>query len=150
MIAIRDIITDQNDQLDYPDRVIQIALGFNHLVTATVKQCFIHKLTSWNTPVTFDLKEGTISMIMLAERYVYRSHKELFYNSPFIGKMYFGYSFRCICIVERAGLSVYSYMGRLLASPRWGARPETLGRAGVSLGPDALAAIDQVDRKCKY
>ncbi|KAF9413201.1 hypothetical protein HW555_008481 [Spodoptera exigua] len=121
VIAIRDIMTDQNDQLDYPDRVIQIALGFNHLVTATVKQCFIHKLTSWNTPVTFDLKEGTISMILLAER--------------------------CLCIVERAGLSVYSYMGRLLASPRWGARPETLGRASVSLGPDALAAIDQGDRK---
>ncbi|CAH0700341.1 unnamed protein product [Spodoptera exigua] len=121
VIAIRDIMTDQNDQLDYPDRVIQIALGFNHLVTATVKQCFIHKLTSWNTPVTFDLKEGTISMILLAER--------------------------CLCIVERAGLSVYSYMGRLLASPRWGARPETLGRASVSLGPDALAAIDQADRK---
>ncbi|CAG9566558.1 unnamed protein product [Danaus chrysippus] len=120
VISIKDIITDQNDQLDYPDRVIQIALGFNHLVTATVKQCFIHKLTSWNTPVTFDLKEGTISMILLAER--------------------------CICVIERAGISVYSYMGRLLASPRC-SRPETLGRAAVSLGPDALALIDQSDRK---
>lgn len=40
-------------------------------------------------------------------------------------------------------------MGRLLASPRWGARPETLGRAAVSLGPDALAAIDQTDKKRK-
>lgn len=68
VIAIKDIITDQSDQLDYPDRVIQIALGFNHLVIATVKQCFIHKLSSWNTPVTFDLKEGTISMILLSER----------------------------------------------------------------------------------
>jgi hypothetical protein len=58
--------------------------------------------------------------------------------------------FRCICIVERAGLSVYSYMGRLLASPRLGARPETLGKAAVSLGPDALAAIDQTDRKSMY
>lgn len=73
MIAIKDIITDQSDQLDYPDRVIQMALGFNHLVIATVKQCFIHKLTSWNTPVTFDLKEGTISMILLAERLVLSS-----------------------------------------------------------------------------
>lgn len=49
--------------------------------------------------------------------------------------------------MERAGISVYSYMGRLLASPRWGARPETLGRAAVSLGPDTLAAVDQADRK---
>lgn len=40
-------------------------------------------------------------------------------------------------------------MGRLLASPRWGARPETLGRSGLSLGPDALAVIDQADRKRK-
>ncbi|CAG4943709.1 unnamed protein product [Colias eurytheme] len=120
VVAIKDIITDQSDQLDYPDRVIQIALGFNHLVIATVKQCFIHKLTSWNTPVTFDLKEGTINMILLAER--------------------------CICVIERAGVSIYSYMGRLLASPRI-PRPETLGRAMVSLGPDSLAVIDQADRK---
>lgn len=38
-------------------------------------------------------------------------------------------------------------MGRLLASPKWGARPETLGRAALSLGPDTLAAIDQADKK---
>ncbi|XP_045512277.1 intraflagellar transport protein 80 homolog isoform X1 [Pieris brassicae] len=120
MITIKNIITDQSDQLDYPDRVIQIALGFNHLVIATVKQCFIHKLTSWNTPVTFDLKEGSISMILLAER--------------------------CICVVERAGVSVYSYMGRLLASPRI-PRPETIGQATISLGPDTLAVIDHADRK---
>ncbi|KAG6457329.1 hypothetical protein O3G_MSEX010242 [Manduca sexta] len=124
VISIKDIVTEQSDKLDYPDRVIQIALGFNHLVIATVKQCFIHKLTSWNTPVTFDLKDGTISMILLSER--------------------------CLCVIERAGLSVYSYMGRLLASPRMGVRPETLGRAAVSLGPDALAVIDQGDRKCSY
>lgn len=52
-------------------------------------------------------------------------------------------------MVERAGVSIYSYMGRLLASPGWGARPETLGRAAISLGPDTLAAIDQNDRKCE-
>lgn len=40
-------------------------------------------------------------------------------------------------------------MGRLLASPRWGARPETLGRAAITLGPDTLAALDQSDRKGK-
>ncbi|XP_050670516.1 intraflagellar transport protein 80 homolog isoform X2 [Leptidea sinapis] len=122
VVSIKDILSDQNDQLDYPDRVIQIALGFNHLVVATVKQCFIHKLTSWNTPVTFDLKEST--MIILAER--------------------------CLCVIERAGISVYSYMGRLLASPRVGSRPETIGRAAVSLGPDSLAVIDQTDRKVIY
>lgn len=44
---------------------------------------------------------------------------------------------------------MYSYMGRLLASPRLGTRPETLGRATISLGPDTLAAIDHADRKCK-
>ncbi|CAK1544237.1 unnamed protein product [Leptosia nina] len=120
VVAIKDIISDQSDQIDYPDRVIQIALGYNYLVIATVKQCFIHKLTSWNTPVTFDLKEGSISMILLAER--------------------------CICVIERAGVSIYSYMGRLLASPRI-LRPETVGWTSVSLGPDTLAVIDHADRK---
>lgn len=73
--------------------------------------------------------------------------KTIYYHKVLFAKSYCNY--RCLCIVERAGLSVYSYMGRLLASPRWGARPDTLGRAAVSLGPDALAAIDQTDRKCK-
>ncbi|XP_045512280.1 intraflagellar transport protein 80 homolog isoform X4 [Pieris brassicae] len=53
---------------------------------------------------------------------------------------------RCICVVERAGVSVYSYMGRLLASPRI-PRPETIGQATISLGPDTLAVIDHADRK---
>ncbi|XP_050670517.1 intraflagellar transport protein 80 homolog isoform X3 [Leptidea sinapis] len=57
---------------------------------------------------------------------------------------------RCLCVIERAGISVYSYMGRLLASPRVGSRPETIGRAAVSLGPDSLAVIDQTDRKVIY
>lgn len=52
-------------------------------------------------------------------------------------------------MVERAGVSIYSYMGRLLASPSWGARPETLGRAAISLGPDTMSVIDQNDRKCE-
>lgn len=68
VIAIKDITTDESDQLDYPDSVVQIALGFDHLTVATIKQCFIHKLTSWNTPVTFDLKDGAVSMILLASR----------------------------------------------------------------------------------
>ncbi|GBP81979.1 Intraflagellar transport protein 80 homolog [Eumeta japonica] len=67
VIAIRNILNDQSDLLDYPDRVIQVALGFGYMVVATVKQCFIHKLSSWNTPVTCDLKEGTISMILISE-----------------------------------------------------------------------------------
>lgn len=94
--------------------------------------------------MTFDLKEGTISMILLAERYDRRSLRQL---DLFVLKLMFtGIIYRCICVIERAGVSVYSYMGRLLASPRC-SRPETLGRAAVSLGPDALALIDQSDRK---
>ncbi|CAH2067408.1 unnamed protein product, partial [Iphiclides podalirius] len=119
VIAIKDITTDESDQLDYPDSVVQIALGFGHMAVATVKQCFIHKLTSWNTPVTFDLKDGAVSMILLAQR--------------------------CMCIVERGRLSVYSYTGRLLASPQIGSRMEARGRSAISLGPDTLASIDQTN-----
>ncbi|XP_068621088.1 intraflagellar transport protein 80 homolog [Battus philenor] len=119
VIAIKDITTDESDQLDYPDCVVQIALGFEHLVVATVKQCFIHKLTSWNTPVTFEHKDGAVNMILLAHR--------------------------CMCIVERGRLSVYSYTGRLLASPQFGSRLEARGRTYISLGPDTLACIDQTN-----
>lgn len=141
-------MTDQNDQFDYPDRVIQMALGYNHLVVVTVKQCFIHKLSSWNTPVTFDLKDGTISMLLLTERLEISLKLSLLNVLLELRKIEDNFCYRCICIVERAGLSIYSFMGRLLASPRWtGMRPDSLGRASVSLGPDTLAVIDQTDRK---
>lgn len=50
--------------------------------------------------------------------------------------------------MERSGVNIYSYLGRLLASPRWGSmRLDVLARSSISLGPDTLAIIDQNDNK---
>lgn len=55
---------------------------------------------------------------------------------------------RCFCLIERYGVNVYSFSGRLLASPKWGSmRLDTLAKDSISLGPDVLAVIDQNDSK---
>lgn len=68
-ISIKDIASDTTDQLDFPNRIIQIAMGHGHLVAVTAKQCYIHSSISWNTPVIFDLKEGNICLVHLSERF---------------------------------------------------------------------------------
>lgn len=48
-------------------------------------------------------------------------------------------------------MNIYTYQGRLLASPRWGSmRPETLSKNEISLGTDSFAVIDQNELKCNY
>ncbi|XP_077295426.1 intraflagellar transport protein Oseg5 [Arctopsyche grandis] len=121
-ITITEVTNSTTEQLDYSNRVIQMGLASGHLIVVTTKQCHIHSSTSWNTPVVFDLKDSIVYMILISER--------------------------CFCLVERSGINIYSYLGRLLASPRWGSmRLDVLARSSISLGPDTLAVIDQNDHK---
>ena len=55
---------------DFRDRIIKASLEFNHLVVATSSQCYIYSVKNWNTPTIFDLKNGNITLIKQAEKYV--------------------------------------------------------------------------------
>ena len=72
--------------------ITQTALGHGHLVVATTSQCYVYTTKNWNTPIIFDLKEGSVALIVLAERH--------------------------FLLVESNTLLLYSYEGRLLCSPR--------------------------------
>jgi len=39
-------------------------------VAVTSSQCHIYTTKNWNTPVVFDLREGSVCMVLLAERLV--------------------------------------------------------------------------------
>ena len=83
---------------------------------------YYYTTRNWNTPTIFDLKEGSVSLVLQAARH--------------------------FLLVESQALYVYSYEGRLLCSPRWpGMRCEALARQAVSLGPDCVAVRDQTDEK---
>ena len=69
-ISIRNVSNDAWEKLEFPDRVIKVSLGYSHLVAVTSSQCHIFTTKNWNTPVIFDLREGSVCMVLLAERLV--------------------------------------------------------------------------------
>ncbi|KAI6204717.1 Intraflagellar transport protein 80-like protein [Aphelenchoides besseyi] len=69
-IDLRDVLSDvAKERLEMRDRVTRLQLGFEHLVVATTKQCYIFSSRNWNTPIIVDLKEGAVSLIVLCEKY---------------------------------------------------------------------------------
>lgn len=51
-------------------------------------------------------------------------------------------------LVEKSGVGIYNYQGRLTASPRWpNMRLEYLRSSHISISPDTLAVRDIGDTK---
>ncbi|XP_032237699.1 intraflagellar transport protein 80 homolog isoform X2 [Nematostella vectensis] len=124
-INVRDVVNDSKDTLDFRDRIIKTALGFQHLVVATSSQCYIYSVKNFNTPMIFDLKNGNISLIVLSKRH--------------------------FLVVDDAGLQIYSYEGRLISAPKFqGLRTDVLNEQTVSLSNDTLAIKDRKDEKVIY
>ena len=46
----------------------QVSLSHGHLVVATTSQCYVYTTKNWNTPIIFDLKEGSVSLIRQTSR----------------------------------------------------------------------------------
>ena len=121
-ISLRNVMNEAWEKLEFRDRIIQVSLSNGHLVVATTSQCYVYTTRNWNTPIIFDLKEGSVSLILQASKH--------------------------FLIVESLAVYVYSYEGRLLCSPKWpGMRPEALSRQSISLSTDSVAIKDQSDEK---
>ena len=56
------------EELEFGDRIIEMSIGFDHLVVATARQCYIYSLQNLSTPHIFDLK-GSVSLILQSDRY---------------------------------------------------------------------------------
>lgn len=67
-IIVKDVLSELEEQLDFSERVIKIALGYDHLIATTPVHCHIYSTSNWNTPTIFDLKDGTVSHILLSEK----------------------------------------------------------------------------------
>uniref|UniRef100_A0A672FX45 Uncharacterized protein n=1 Tax=Salarias fasciatus TaxID=181472 RepID=A0A672FX45_SALFA len=119
-MQVRNVMDDAVDVLEFRDRVIKASLAHGHLVVATSLQCYVYK--NWNTPLIFDLKEGTVSLILQAEKH--------------------------FLLVDGAGLYIFSYEGRPISSPNFpGMRADILNAQGVSLSNDTVAIRDKSDEK---
>ncbi|KAF5282730.1 hypothetical protein FQR65_LT02727 [Abscondita terminalis] len=124
-IVVQNISDDTSELLELPERVIQIALKYMHLVVTTPTQCYIYNSSNWSTPNIFDLKDGSVILLLLSEKN--------------------------LVLVERSTVSVYNYQGRLVASPRWpNMRLEILRASHISLSVDTLAVCDVSNLKTIY
>ncbi|XP_057339351.1 intraflagellar transport protein 80 homolog [Microplitis mediator] len=124
-IQVREISNNSGivEMLEISDRVVHMELGFNHLVVVTTNQCHIYSSTNWNTPIIFDLKNSTISAIILAEKH--------------------------FLLIEWNVMTLYSYQGRLLSVPKWKGitQDERLYPPCIALCSDTLVLRDQVNEK---
>ncbi|XP_067007363.2 intraflagellar transport protein 80 homolog [Anabrus simplex] len=119
-IAIRNVTNDARETLDFSDRIVKLEFGFGHLVVATPTQCHIFSIKNWNTPIIFNLRDGSVSIIVLGDRH--------------------------FLMVEKSSTGLYSYDGKLLCLPRWPVMHlDTLSPSCVSISPDTIAVRDQVD-----
>nr|XP_060623575.1 intraflagellar transport protein 80 homolog isoform X2 [Anolis sagrei ordinatus] len=124
-MEVRNVLNDAVDLLEFRDRVIKASLNYGHLVVSTSLQCYIFSIKNWNTPLIFDLKEGTVSLILQAERH--------------------------FLLVDGGGIYLYSYEGRLISSPKFpGMRTDILNAQAISLSNDTLAVRDKSDEKVIY
>lgn len=67
-VTVRDVSNDTEEYLELPERVIQMAMRYQHLVVTTPNQCYIYNTSNWNTPIIFDLKEGSVNLLMMSEK----------------------------------------------------------------------------------
>ncbi|XP_048460218.1 intraflagellar transport protein 80 homolog isoform X2 [Rhincodon typus] len=124
-MQVRNVLNDALDVLEFRDRIIKASLSHGHLVVVTSLQCYVYSTKNWNTPLIFDLKEGTVSLILQAERH--------------------------FLLLDGAGIYLYSYEGRLISSPKFpGMRTDILSSQTVSLSNDTIAVRDKADDKVIY
>ncbi|KAJ8256291.1 hypothetical protein COCON_G00184430 [Conger conger] len=121
-MQVRNVLNDAVDVLEFRDRVIKASLSHGHLVVTTSLQCYVYSTQNWNTPLIFDLKEGSVSLILQAERH--------------------------FLLVDGGGVYVFSYEGRLVSTPKFpGMRTDLLNTQTVSLSNDTIAIRDKADEK---
>ncbi|XP_012262749.2 intraflagellar transport protein 80 homolog [Athalia rosae] len=121
-IRVREVSSERHETLDISDRVIKLEFGFGHLVVITPSQCHVYGVANWNTPAIFDLKNGSVTSVILADKH--------------------------FILVEWNTISLYSYQGRLLGVPRWkGMTQEPVHTSCIALCSDTLVIRDQSNDK---
>ncbi|XP_046470778.1 intraflagellar transport protein 80 homolog isoform X2 [Neodiprion pinetum] len=121
-IEVREVGSERHETLEISDRVVKMEFGFGHLVVITPSQCHVYATINWNTPAIFDLKNGSVSSVILAEKH--------------------------FLLVEWNVTTLYSYQGRLLGIPRWkGMTQEPIHTSCIALCSDTLVIRDQSNNK---
>lgn len=76
---VHDVMCDGSDVLEFSERVIHLELAYKHLVVVTTTQAYIYSTSNFNTPIIIDLREGSVSLALLSEKYFLTIFLLLFY-----------------------------------------------------------------------
>ena len=68
-ISLRNVTNDSWEKLEFRDRIIQASLAHAYLVVVTTSQCYVYSTRNWNTPTIFDLKDGSVSLVVQADKH---------------------------------------------------------------------------------
>eukprot|EP01029_Cantina_marsupialis_P021312 TRINITY_DN5085_c0_g1_i1.p1 TRINITY_DN5085_c0_g1~~TRINITY_DN5085_c0_g1_i1.p1 ORF type:complete len:753 (+),score=192.31 TRINITY_DN5085_c0_g1_i1:121-2379(+) len=123
LLEVRDVEAQTCHELDFRERVICMRINHGCLVVATTSQCFIYNITNLNTPHIFDTR-AVIYHIALAQD-------------------------KFLVVDNLRKVSVYSYDGRLICTPRIPPNVDThhLNHHTISLSRDCLAVLDRSNSK---
>lgn len=114
VINVKDCLQNTTERLDFQDNVILISFKYQYLVALTSTNCCIYNSENWNTPSIVKLKHASVHLIL---------------QSP-----------RLFALCDLVSLTLYTYDGRVVSSPRWpGLRPGSLTSPLVALSDDTLA-----------
>jgi intraflagellar transport protein 80 len=121
-VRVQDVFNETMEELDFRDRVLEMSLGFGHLILATATQCHVYNVNNWNTPHIFDLRNPVNVIVQSSTHFV--------------------------TIDNFVGVQVYTYEGRAKGNPRAaGLRAEFLNHKTVSLSSDTIAILDKSEGK---
>lgn len=121
-IHVVDVIHEISEELEFRDRVINFALGYEHLIVTTTTQCSIYDVQNWQTPSKFDIREPA-NLIVLGSKY-----------------------FALVDLVN--GVQIYNYEARQMSNPKFsGLRVEFLSCKSISLSTDIVAVVDTANSK---
>ena len=67
-LQVSDINNDVTEKLEFSERVTQFSMGHKRIVAVTPAQCYVYSVTNFNTPHIVELKEGSVSIILMAEK----------------------------------------------------------------------------------
>ncbi|KAH1004954.1 hypothetical protein HUJ05_005715 [Dendroctonus ponderosae] len=69
-ISVRNVLDDTVENLELPDRIIQLMIKYSNMILTTPTQCYIYSTNNWNTPFIFELKDGAVSHLEMSEKLV--------------------------------------------------------------------------------
>ncbi|TKR81001.1 hypothetical protein L596_014953 [Steinernema carpocapsae] len=124
-ITVKDVKSEvAKETLELRDRITKMSLGYEHLVVATTKQCYIYSSKNWNTPSIFELKENAVTLLLICEKF--------------------------ILMVDGSLILVVTFEGRIqtqikLPGTVTSGEPITARTAGIS--NDAVVVRDRIDSK---